>query len=75
VAAGARPRRPAVRGVDSLTAGERRTAAMAADGMANREIAQALFVTEKTVEGHLRRAYRKLGISARSELPGALDGR
>jgi DNA-binding NarL/FixJ family response regulator len=46
---------------------------MAADGMANREIAQTLFVTVKTVEVHLSNAYRKLGIQSRKELPEALD--
>jgi len=45
---------------------------MAAQGLANREIAQALFVSLKTVEMHLGRAYRKLDVRSRSELPGAL---
>jgi DNA-binding CsgD family transcriptional regulator len=45
---------------------------MAADGMTNREIAQALFVTPRTVEVHLSNAYRKLGISSRSQLPHTL---
>jgi DNA-binding CsgD family transcriptional regulator len=72
VASGARPRRLVLRGVDSLTASERRVAEMASEGLTNREIAQGLFVTEKTVEGHLGHAYRKLDISSRSELPTAL---
>jgi DNA-binding NarL/FixJ family response regulator len=38
------------------------------DGMTNREIAQALFVTQKTVEWHLAQAYQKLGIGRRTEL-------
>ena len=59
-------------GVDALTASERRIAAMAADGLSNPEIAQALFVTKKTVEAHLGNAYRKLGINARGQLPDAL---
>lgn len=63
---GARPRKLAFSGVDSLTASERRVAEMAAAGMANREIAQALFVTAKTVESHLGRAYRKLGIDSKA---------
>jgi len=37
-------------------------------GMTNRDIAQALFVTVKTVETHLGRLYRKLGIHSRAEL-------
>jgi DNA-binding NarL/FixJ family response regulator len=45
---------------------------MATNGLGNREIAQALFVSEKTIERHLSNAYRKLDISARSELPRAL---
>jgi DNA-binding CsgD family transcriptional regulator len=72
IAAGARPRRLALRGAGALTASERRIAAMAADGLANREIAQALFLSEKTVEGHLGHAYRKLEITARSQLRDAL---
>jgi DNA-binding CsgD family transcriptional regulator len=75
VASGARPRRLYLRGVDALTASERRVAEMASEGLTNREIAQALFVTEKTVEGHLGNAYRKLGIHSRSELPGGLARR
>jgi len=72
VASGARPRRLVLTGVDALTASERRVAEMASEGLTNREIAQALFVTEKTVEGHLGHAYRKLDIRSRSELPRAL---
>ena len=64
-AAGARPRRPARRGVDSLSAQERRVAAMATDGLSNREIAEALFLTRRTVEMHLTGAYRKLGVAGR----------
>jgi DNA-binding CsgD family transcriptional regulator len=72
VAAGARPRRPAVRGADALTPSERRVAELAERGLTNREIAQALFVSTKTVEFHLRNAYFKLRISSRAELPEAL---
>jgi DNA-binding CsgD family transcriptional regulator len=71
-AAGARPRRPRMTGADALTPSERRTASMAAAGLSNPEIAQALFVTKKTVEAHLGSAYRKLGIRSRAELAGAL---
>jgi DNA-binding CsgD family transcriptional regulator len=71
-AAGARPRRVALSGRDALTPRELRLADMAASGMTNREIAEALFITTKTVETHLRHAYDKLGISSRRELAGAL---
>jgi DNA-binding CsgD family transcriptional regulator len=71
-AAGARPRRVWRTGVEALTPSELRVARLAAEGQTNREIAQALYVTLKTVEGHLARAYAKLEIAGRSELPGAL---
>ena len=72
MAAGARPRRVATTGAESLTASERRIAEMATSGMTNREIAQALFVTPKTVEMHLHHVFRKLGIGSRTQLSGAL---
>jgi DNA-binding CsgD family transcriptional regulator len=71
-ATGARPRRDAVSGVASLTPSESRVAGLAADGMSNREIAQELYVTPKTVEVHLSNTYRKLEIRSRRELSGAL---
>ena len=71
-ATGARPRREALSGVESLTPSERRVAEMAAEEMTNREIAQSLFVTPKTVEVHLSNAYRKLEIRNRRQLAGAL---
>ena len=69
--AGARPRRDALRGRDALTASELRVAQMAAERMTNRTIAQALFVTQRTVELHLTNVYTKLGVS-RADLPAAL---
>jgi DNA-binding CsgD family transcriptional regulator len=72
LATGARPRRIALSGVASLTPSERRVAELAAEGPTNREIAQALFVTQRTVEVHLTSIYRKLGISSRSQLADAL---
>jgi DNA-binding CsgD family transcriptional regulator len=72
LAAGARPRRGAVTGLEALTASERRVAELAAAGLSNPEIAQTLFVTLNTVEGHLRHAYRKLSIGSRGQLPAAL---
>jgi DNA-binding CsgD family transcriptional regulator len=74
VATGARPRRASVRGSDALTPRERRIAQMAVDGLGNREIAAALFITTKTVETHLGRVYRKLGVPGRTELAEALAG-
>jgi DNA-binding CsgD family transcriptional regulator len=71
-ATGARPRRVVLTGVDSLTASERRIAEIASEGRTNREIAQALFVTTRTVEGHLTSIFRKLQLDSRSELHAAL---
>ena len=72
-ATGARPRTAALSGVEALTARELRVATLAAGGHTNREIAQALYVTPKTVEVHLSSAYRKLDIRSRRELAGALS--
>ena len=74
-AAGARPRRPWRTGVDALTPSELRVARLAAEGRSNREIAYELYVTLKAVEGHLARAYAKLGIEGRSQLARALARR
>ena len=71
-AAGGRPRREVLRGVDALTPSERRVAAMAADGLGNAQIAQALFVTVNTIETHLRHVYAKLGVNQRAQLADAL---
>jgi DNA-binding CsgD family transcriptional regulator len=70
--AGARPRRDLVSGVDALTAAERRCAGMAATGLTNREIAQSLFLSVRTVENTLSRVYRKLDIASRRDLAPAL---
>ena len=74
-ATGAHPRTILLSGLDGLTASERRVANMAARELSNKEIAQALFVTVKTVEQHLGRVYRKLDISSRRQLAAALTGR
>jgi DNA-binding CsgD family transcriptional regulator len=74
-AAGARPRRLGYVGPESLTPAELRVVRMAARGLTNQRIADELFVTLKTVEGHLAKAYRKLGIDGRLELPSALAQR
>jgi DNA-binding CsgD family transcriptional regulator len=71
-AAGGRPRRNRISGAEGLTASERRIASMAAEGLSNPEIAQALFITKKTVETHLGNVYRKLGIRSRAQLARAL---
>ena len=74
IAAGAKPRRDAITGRDALTAGELRVARLAAEGLTNREIAQALFITTKTAKGHLSHVYRKLEITRRGQLANALTG-
>jgi DNA-binding CsgD family transcriptional regulator/tetratricopeptide (TPR) repeat protein len=73
-ASGARVRRKSMTGRDALTPSEYRIADMAAGGMSNRQIAQGLFLTARTVETHLTHAYRKLDISSRTQLPTALTG-
>jgi DNA-binding CsgD family transcriptional regulator len=60
--------------VEALTPSERRIASMAASGMSNREIAEALFLTRKTIEMHLGSAYKKLDVSSRDALPAVLAG-
>jgi DNA-binding CsgD family transcriptional regulator len=67
-ASGARPRHIAPSGLDALTPSERRVAELATAGHSNRDIAQALFITTNTVEVHLTRTYRKLGITGRASL-------
>jgi DNA-binding NarL/FixJ family response regulator len=64
-------RRPAPSG--ELTAAERRVAALAASGLSNKEIAQALYVTVYTVEAHLSHAYTKLGVRSRTQLASRLS--
>ena len=69
---GARPRRARISGIESLTASERRVAQLAAQGLTNRQIAQALFVSHPTVVTHLSHVYQKLNLSSREQLAGAL---
>ena len=71
--AGAPGRREVATGVESLTAGELRVARMAAAGQTNREVAESLYLSAKTVENHLGRVYAKLGITSRTALPEALS--
>jgi DNA-binding CsgD family transcriptional regulator len=72
-ASGARLRREPSSGPSALTPSELRIARMAAQGHTNPEIAQALFLTRRTVETHLTHAYQKLDISSRAELADALQ--
>lgn len=74
VRAGARPRRVRSSGVDALTPSELRIAGLAAEGLSNREIADREFLAVRTVELHLTRSYRKLGIDSRAKLGSALAG-
>lgn len=75
---GARPRRLALWGPSALTSSERRIVDLVMAGLSNAEIAEELFVSEKTIEGHLVRAYRKLGVRSRRELrqrvPAPVEG-
>ncbi|MCW3065153.1 MAG: transcriptional regulator, LuxR family [Solirubrobacterales bacterium] len=71
-AAGGRPRRVLRSGIEALTPSELRTARLAAEGLTNREIAQRLFVTQKTVETQLHATYGKLDVVRRGELSAAL---
>ncbi len=73
-AIGIRPRTTDRSGAASLTPSEQRVAELAAAGQTNREIAQTLFVTEKTVETHLGRVFRKLDVTSRRQLPDVLAG-
>ncbi len=66
--AGGRLPRLHASGVQALTAQERRVAELAARDLTNRQIAQELYLTEKTVETHLSNAYRKLTITSRRQL-------
>ena len=59
---------------DGLTASERRVVELAADGLSNKQIAAALYVTVNTVEVHLSRAYGKLGVRSRGQLAKRLAG-
>lgn len=71
-ATGEKLRRFVAVGLEALTPSERRIAEMAAEGLTNRQIAQELFLTVKTIETHLHAAYDKLDIGSRRELPEAL---
>src|SRR5260370_23272250 len=72
LAAGARPRRPPASGRDTLTPSELRIAGLAGAGQTNRQIAQRLFITQKTVETHLAHAFRNLHIASHAPIPAPL---
>jgi DNA-binding CsgD family transcriptional regulator len=73
-AAGARPRRAETTGAGALTPSERRVADLAARGLTSKEIARELVVSPRTVDAHLGKAFRKLGVSSRGELAARLMG-
>ena len=58
--------------MDGLTETERRVAALVTQGQTNREVAAAMFVTENTVQTHLRHIFQKLGVKSRTELAARL---
>ena len=74
-ATGARPRRVWRTGLEALSPRELRVVQLAAEGRTNREIAYQLYVTLKTIEGHLARAYTKLGIERRGQLSQFFGGK
>jgi DNA-binding CsgD family transcriptional regulator len=74
VQAGGKPRRATRVGAQALTPAERRTARLAAEGMTNREIAETLVLSEKTIETHLAATFRKLGIRSRGQLAPVIAG-
>ncbi|MBE3014814.1 AAA family ATPase [Microbispora sp. NEAU-D428] len=71
-ALGARPRRSYLTGLEALTPSEARVAGLAATGLTNRQIAQRLYITVKTVEVHLSNTYQKLRVRRRNELGAIL---
>jgi DNA-binding CsgD family transcriptional regulator len=72
-ASGARLSSVGLTGPESLTPSERRVADLAARGRTNRDIAQSLFISEKTVETHLGHVYDKLGVRSRHKLREILE--
>ncbi|MFJ5677436.1 AAA family ATPase [Streptomyces sp. NPDC093097] len=75
VSAGGRLRRKTASPLDMLTGMERTVADLARNGASNRAIAESLFVTVRTIETHLTSAYRKLGVTGRTELSAVLETR
>jgi DNA-binding CsgD family transcriptional regulator/tetratricopeptide (TPR) repeat protein len=74
LATGEKVRKRTVETLDELTAQERQISRLAREGLSNAEIGARLFISPRTVEWHLRKAYAKLGVRSRRELSKALRG-
>ena len=74
VATGERARRRVPETILSLTPHEWRIAAMVSEGMRNSEVAAQLYISPRTVEYHLGKVFRKLGVTSRTQLAGAMVG-